>query len=154
MNSATHMSEFDKDLNAVHRLRHRGMIGPETALKLQAKVEKAIEASYAGYGWVIDKDHISQDLGIVDFKPRNDTNLMGPRNISPEARIALKDGEGEKFRMLDDDGEVYYEGRIVGGDYMGFEPLDDFGMPNAGCTEIQYQSDPEINHTGKRWETL
>ena len=37
---------------------------------------------------------------------------------------------------------------------MQFEPLDDFGMPNAGCTEIQYESDPEINHTGKKWETL
>ena len=48
--------------------------------------------------------------------------------------------------MKDDDGNLYYEGLIFG-DYMGFEPLDEFGMPNAGCTIIEY------NIKGK-WERL
>lgn len=60
----------------------------------------------------------------------------------------LKAGEGQRFRMYDDDGELYYDGRIVG-DYDGFEPLDDFGMPNVGCTNIRY-----LNANTGAWETL
>jgi len=54
----------------------------------------------------------------------------------------------QHFRLLDDDGEVYYLG--VSNDSESenaFAPLDDYGMPNAGCTEIQYL------RNGK-WETL
>lgn len=40
------------------------------------------------------------------------------------------------FSMYDDDDNCYYEGMIYG-DYNGFEPLDDYGMPNAGCTYIK-----------------
>ena len=40
------------------------------------------------------------------------------------------------FSMYDDDDNCYYEGMIYG-DYYGFEPLDDYGMPNAGCTYIK-----------------
>jgi hypothetical protein len=54
---------------------------------------------------------------------------------------------GERFRMKDDDGQVYYHGRIAG-DYDGFEPLDDFGAPNAGCTSIEYRG------TNGGWEQL
>lgn len=43
----------------------------------------------------------------------------------------------EPFIMEDCDGEVYYRGKIAG-EFDGFEPLDDFGMPNAGCTDIKY----------------
>ena len=42
--------------------------------------------------------------------------------------------------MKDDDGETYYEGEIYG-DFTGFEPLDNYGMPNAGCTSIWYGGD-------------
>jgi len=37
------------------------------------------------------------------------------------------------------DSELYYEGYLVGGD--DFEPLDDFGMPDAGATEIRYNGE-------------
>ena len=49
------------------------------------------------------------------------------------------------FRMLDDDGEVYYIGYCS--DDSSFDPLDDFGTPNAGCTEIQYK-------VNGKWEAL
>lgn len=53
-----------------------------------------------------------------------------------------------KFRMLDDDGEVYYEGESDDSDSEeAFAPLDDYGMPNVGCTSIQFWE------KGK-WETL
>lgn len=44
-----------------------------------------------------------------------------------------------KFRMSDDDGEIYYYG--YSNDSSSFDPLDDFGMPNAGCTDIEYYED-------------
>jgi hypothetical protein len=42
--------------------------------------------------------------------------------------------------MKDDDGITYYEGEIYG-DYDGFEPLDDFGTPNAGAVSIWYKGE-------------
>jgi len=50
-----------------------------------------------------------------------------------------KKSEAVKFRMKDDDGEVYYHGLCDDSETEdAFEPLDDFGMPNAGCTSIEY----------------
>ena len=76
------------------------------------------------YNWVITKDYI--DNG-------NMVGMNGPNNNS-----GATENEGE-FRMFDDDGEMYYGGKIWG-DYDGFEPLDDFGMPFAGCTMIEYKT--------------
>ena len=82
------------------------------------------------YAWIIDKDHIDH----------TDGGVYGPHYISQEQLDALRSGDGRKFRMLDDDGELYYEGRIVTArdDDDLFGPLYDFGAPNAGCTEILY----------------
>ena len=53
-----------------------------------------------------------------------------------EAQAALLK---HRFRLLDDDGEIYYEGLSDDSDSQGaFAPLDDFGRGYAGCTEIQY----------------
>lgn len=52
-----------------------------------------------------------------------------------------------KFRMKDDDDEIYYYGRSSSDS--SFAPLDDFGMPNAGCTSIEY-----YNAEHKKWEVL
>jgi len=43
-----------------------------------------------------------------------------------------------KFKMYDDDGELYYSGRMNRYD---FDPLDDYGMPNAGATALHYFQD-------------
>jgi len=80
------------------------------------------------YAWKIDKD-------IIDRNHHKD--LIGPRGTSGNLENDINSGKGEKFRMFDDDMNLYYEGRITGG-YDGFEPLDDFGQPNAGCTSIEY----------------
>lgn len=91
--------------------------------------------------WIIDKDHI----GDSNSKPTtlgNALGLMGPGSYK---------GDGSeltcKFRMYDDDGELYYEGRS--GDSSDFGPLDDFGMPNAGATRIDY-----LNLATGKFETL
>jgi hypothetical protein len=89
----------------------------------------------SSYAWIIDWGNPNIDL-------QEEVGIKGPRGITPDQEEKLKAGEGEKFKMYDDDGIKYYEGRIIGErDYdAGFEPLDDFGMPNAGCTDIHYKS--------------
>lgn len=59
----------------------------------------------------------------------------------------VKDGFTESFKMYDDDGELYYSGYAKPD--ADFDPLDDFGMPNAGCTRIDYH-----NNKTDRYETL
>lgn len=99
------------------------------------------------YGWIVDRDHI--DTGAA--------GTHGPRDITDEAIEQLNHGQGLKWRVRDDDGELYYSGRLVlaggrgladGYDSELFGPLDDFGAPNAGATAIEYQS------PGGRWEVL
>ena len=73
------------------------------------------------YNWTITHDYIEGGAEI---------GLSGPRNKSRHV-----DNETD-FQMFDGDGELYYAGTIWG-DFDGFEPLDDFGTPHAGCTEIK-----------------
>lgn len=87
------------------------------------------------YVWVIDKDLTAcgEDAGV-----------FGPRGATKEdlSRCTIP------FQMYDDDGELYYSGRMSE-ECDGFEPLDDFGMPNAGCTIIKLRN----AETGE-WEIL
>lgn len=71
----------------------------------------------------------------------DDSNLVsGPANITYKLQLELDADHGTEFKMYDDDGEWYYTGLIVG-EFDKREPLDDFGLPNAGCTEIRYKND-------------
>jgi len=101
--------------------------------------------SSASYGWVIDIDHIP-DTSKPEGTNANAKGVMGPSNISDNILNRLLNGGGRQFRMKDDDGELYYTGRIITRpeDEQGvrdFAPLDDFGKPNAGATEIWYEID-------------
>lgn len=87
----------------------------------------------APYAWVIDTD-------LIDGR---DVETCGPRDASPVLLAQLRAGvRGERFRMLDDDGEVCYLGRALWFESadaeVDFAPLVDFGAPNAGCTMIEY----------------
>lgn len=82
-------------------------------------------------GWIVTKDYIGSDtVGEV-----RDVSVVGPRSVSDELAARLCAGEGVRFKMYDDDNELYYEGRAINCD---FEPLDDYGTPNAGATSIWY----------------
>lgn len=60
----------------------------------------------------------------------------------------MKDTLIHRFRLLDGDREVYYEGLSDDCDSeIACAPLDDFGEGHAGCTEIQY-------HKRGHWITL
>jgi hypothetical protein len=92
------------------------------------------------HGWIITKDLISNGEAEGTY---------GPRATPFDADTLSK---GVRFRLRDDDGEVYYEGRFVGDadSEDGFAPLDDFGGPGAGCTSIQYWKPG----AGGGWKTL
>ena len=75
------------------------------------------------YYWKITKVHL-EDL-------KNEVGVCGPHGADDSINK-----NSARFSMYDDDDNCYYEGMIYG-DYEGFEPLDDFGMPNAGCTYIK-----------------
>ena len=76
------------------------------------------------YYWKILVDHTGAGSSI------DDSGVTGPRGC--DTRLCANPA---KFEMFDDDGELYYTGTIYG-EYDGSEPLEDFGMPNAGCTRI------------------
>lgn len=80
--------------------------------------------------WIITKDY----LELIDAGTKSP---WYPENLKPED---LK----IRFRLYDDDGILCYEGRMAVHD---FDPLDDFGLPNAGCTELRYLEKGS-------WETL
>lgn len=108
------------------------------------------------YCWIITRDFLAEN------DDESEVGVIGPHDASDNQINKLKAGLGKRFRMYDDDGELYYEGRIVfkygldgevehrkvdgfkglvccaGVPEEGFGPLDDFGRPNAGCTEIRY----------------
>lgn len=85
---------------------------------------------FASYGWIVDVDHISS----------KSKGVLGPLSINPEIETKLKqdDPSALRWRCKDADGEIYYEGRYIGKGGMGFGPLEDFAMPNAGATDIEY----------------
>ncbi len=90
------------------------------------------------YAWLITKDRIEN--GADEGQQYSSGNELSAEEIrSHPDRI--------HFKMYDDDSILYYEGFSVGG--QGFEPLDDFGMPNAGCTDIKQRN----KETGK-YESL
>ena len=82
--------------------------------------------------WAITKDHIA----VPGAKPgtnHNAAGMTGPRNNTRTAGQIASHPAAKPFRMFGDDGDLYYEGFLVGDE---FGPLDDFGEPNAGCTRI------------------
>ena len=87
--------------------------------------------------WIITKDKLFEQDSFIFEKS--------------EAGTCSRNYDGRKlphrFRMKDDDGEICYYGRSSSDS--SFAPLDDFGMPNAGCTMIEY-----YNTERKKWELL
>lgn len=94
--------------------------------------------------WTITKDHIA-DPDAPAGTNLNAVGIVGPSSATLPADQIAAHPAAVSFRMYDDDGELYYEGALVGDD--PFAPLDGFGMPNAGCTRID-------RFENGRWETV
>lgn len=104
---------------------------------LQAPVKKINTT----VGWIIDRDHLSEESereGQKRAEPGTNDNavgMIGPRSFEGDPEKVCV----HKFRMRDDDGVIYYSGRCSHNDCeRALRPLDDFGMPNAGATTIEY----------------
>ena len=83
--------------------------------------------------WTITRDCLADP----DARPGTNCNavgIVGPRGTALTAKQIAEHPDAKPFRMLDDDGILYYEGFLIGDECA---PLDDFGEPNAGCTRIQ-----------------
>lgn len=116
------------------------------------------------YGWLITKDHLAECEGHTSTDgpignvahcdgtcTKGDAGIHGPSDIEAGLLARLKAGEGDTFRLYDDDGELYYTGRlVVDGAYTTYEdqeacfaPLDDWGMAWAGCTSVRWPGHPD-----------
>ena len=91
---------------------------------------------YADYGWKI----IWADPELFDG---NETEAVGPHNIHPDIENKIDNYTKYThedimymFDMYDDDGIRYFAGVLYGENVDGDEPLIDYGIPYAGCTEI------------------
>jgi hypothetical protein len=103
----------------------------------------------ADYAWVIDKDHLVHPGSVCP----DEAGVTGPRSAPDNLLARLTNGEGHAFQMYDDDRELYYSGRLVTTGDMGDEehcaaPLFDFGLPNAGCTEVHWTGHKEWDCEG------
>ena len=113
-------------------------------MALAAAQREADGIESRGYAWLITKDHMFADNPEYD-----DSGVTGPSDAPAHLLALLKQGEGTVFKMYDDDGELYYSGRLVttdeaeGTEDACYGPLGDFGMPNAGAVRIHYPSKPE-----------
>lgn len=102
------------------------------------------------YAWVITRDLFAEGED-EDSEIKSEVGTFGPSNMHQ----SVVDGvirAGISFRLYDGDGEHMYTGKILhlqGPDACDFQPLRDFGTPNAGCTEIRYRNPG----TGK-WEAI
>ena len=101
--------------------------------------------------WIIDKDHLGNPISeegtwggdngccvYRDGKPRSQTH-----DCQTEFPSFGGDEQTVRFRIKDDDGELYYEGRMskVCSVENPFAPLEDFAQPNAGATSIELLGD-------------
>jgi len=104
-------------------------------MTLQKHIERAL--------WIITKDCISSP---------DETNSKGVCSNNYKEEYSYGEGTKlpHKFRLSDDDGEIYYYGYAnSNNDNKAFYPLEDFAEGYAGCTTIEY-----YNSLTKKWEVL
>jgi len=80
----------------------------------------------ATYRWIITKDH-TEDPDSMN----NAAGTTGPHNLDPDLK-----SNPSTFSLYDDDDICYYEGMLYG-EFEWFEPMDDYGLPNAGCVKMK-----------------
>lgn len=120
------------------------------------------------YAWIIDVDHLAEPGASEGSWADNAATVVGPGNANPEMLRFLRDAgtaaaqgtvvidgrtervKAYRFKMFDDDGELYYTGRMVTfpngpSEEACYAPLGDFGTPNAGATEIRYPGHPDMD---------
>ena len=100
--------------------------------------------------WIIEKDHLWNEDG--EMKSRVGYHSKDYDEVKMNAQLLVE------FRVLDDDGIVYYSGkmtkeRIEDSETRAFDVLD-WAEYDAGCTELQYRPYPCSCQLHTQWETL
>lgn len=96
----------------------------------------SIEEFRANYRWIITHDYVA-DPGARPGTNSNAVGVMGSSGCDLNLR-----SNPQIFYLYDDDDECYASGILYTTDeaYNGealFSPLDDYGRPNWGCTQIK-----------------
>ena len=86
------------------------------------------------YAWFVSHGAIVEDSS-------GSGGQIGPRGAKNLARFDIVINNGRQFRMLDENGESRYPGRIQG-TYSGREPLEEYGR-EKGCVCIELGHDSE-----------
>ena len=100
--------------------------------------------------WIIEKDHLRNEGD--EMKRRVGYHSEDYDEVKMNAQLLVE------FRVLDDDGVVYYSGkmtkeRIEDSETRAFDVLD-WAENDAGCTELQYRPYPCSCQLHTQWETL
>lgn len=128
------------DTGKMHGPAERGLESPR-----EAQLRMAREDAGTFEGWVIDRDYLEPgEDGRVGYGQRAEENRVSDFHHVTVTR-GLKASEVKdpvRFRLKDDDDEVYYGGAISrswidGDEDLAFSPLA-FGAADAGCTELEY----------------
>ena len=78
--------------------------------------------------WTITFDHLENHA----------VEVVGPHGAILNSEEIKNHRDAIQFRLYDDDGVLYYSGSMVlGDDCRDLAPLDDYGQPNAGATEME-----------------
>lgn len=120
------------------------------------------------YAWYIHTDVVTAPsaasaVGMVSVNGL--LNFPNPAGGDADRLRRCREGTGIEFKMVDGDGDAYYFGRLLAESEAGegrwtltplnamdeevaFSPLDEFGMPDSGCTDIFFKTD------AGEWEPL
>lgn len=111
----------------------------------------------ADYAWIIDTDHLARAERRLTGRCEDDAKgRTGPRD-APDDMLAVLNGTADNrsgwdmftFKMHDDDGILYYTGRLIADDSASeaacYAPLGDFGDPNAGCVSVTYPGHKDMD---------
>lgn len=114
---------------------------------MSSLIARALFPTPNTYGWVIEKDHLADD------DEKSAAGITGPSEAPDELLVAVQERKGHVFKLYDDDGELYYTGRLLTNhesdspfaleEHEAFAPLDDFGMGWAGCTLVRWPGHSE-----------
>ncbi len=77
--------------------------------------------------WIVLKDHLENEDVFISSIP-----IIVPKKMTFGK---MMENYPVQFKLYDDDGELYYSGRMQAED---FEPLDNFGI-GSGCTTLKYR---------------
>lgn len=106
--------------------------------------------------WMITRDFLDPH-GLEVGRFADQTGLVCRRLDRLDSKARSKydnDTDYQTFRIKDDDGVPYYEGRMLrtwaqGDERRAFAPLNDFATPNDGATTLEMW-----NEFTKQWEQV